>query len=498
MSDFPLKKVLVANRGEIARRVMHTCRLLDVRTVAVHSEVDHNAPFVRDADEVVPLSGTSAAETYLSIEAIIQAAERAGADAIHPGYGFLSENVRFARAVRNAGITWIGPSPETMEQMGSKARARELAQRAGVPVVPGGSEGDKGDETLLAQAQTLGFPVLIKASAGGGGKGMRVVARVADFADGLEAARREARSAFGDDHLIVEKYLENPRHVEVQVFGDACGNVVHLFERECSIQRRHQKVLEESPSPALSPEQRREMGEAAVRLAREAGYANAGTVEFILDQAGAFYFLEMNTRLQVEHPVTECVTNLDLVAWQLRVAAGEPLPLAQDRITQRGHAIEVRLYAEDPAQGFVPQTGTVQTLSLPQGLGVRWDSGLETGLAVTAHYDPLLAKLIVSAPDRTGAIRRLQDALDRTVVLGVNTNLSFLQAVAKHPAFARGETTTGFIPAHFEGWLPPEPAERAWAALAAFEVLGRGEEEAIANGGAVPDPWQRVRGWRNL
>jgi len=497
VSDFPLKKVLIANRGEIARRVLHTCRLLDVRTVAVHSDIDTDAPFVRDADEAVSLPGASAAETYLNAEALVRAAERAGADAIHPGYGFLSENVRFARAVRDAGLSWIGPSPETMEQMGSKARARELAQRAGVPVVPGASEGDEGDEALLAQAREIGFPVLIKASAGGGGKGMRVVEREADFPDGLEAARREARSAFGDDHLIVEKYLENPRHVEVQVFGDADGQVVHLFERECSIQRRHQKILEESPSPALSPELRREMGEAAVRLAREAAYANAGTVEFILDGQGNFYFLEMNTRLQVEHPVTECVTNLDLVAWQLRVAAGEPLPLSQRQITQRGHAIEVRLYAEDPAQGFAPQTGSVNVLSLPQGLGVRWDSGLAEGMAVTAHYDPLLAKLIVSAADRAGAIRRLRDALDRTVVLGVHTNLSFLQAVAAHPAFARGETTTGFIPAHFGDWLPPEPDERAWAALAAFEMLGRGLKGAI-HGEAVPDPWQQVRGWRNL
>jgi len=493
-----MRKILIANRGEIARRILHTCRERGIASVAVHSEIDRDAPFAREADETVALEGTSALETYLNVEKIIDAAKRTGADAVHPGYGFLSENAAFAQAVQDAGLTWIGPSPQTILQMGSKARARELAQKAVVPVVPGFHEAGQSASQLLTQAKQLGFPVLIKASAGGGGKGMRVVETPQGFVEALQAARREAKGAFGDDHLIVEKFLENPRHIEVQVFGDAHGNVVHLFERECSIQRRHQKILEESPSSALDEAARQAITQAAVKLAHAADYQNAGTVEFILDESGKFYFLEMNTRLQVEHPVTEGVTGLDLVALQLRVAAGEPLPFRQADLTQRGHAIEVRVYAEDAEKNFAPQTGTLQVLRLAHGPGVRWDVGVEEGSIVSPHYDPLLGKLIVYGEDRPAAIRRLQKILDETVVLGVQTNLPFLQAVAAHPAFVSGETTTAFIERHLNAWRAPAASELEWLAMAAFEAWGQSAPQAAASDVASTfDPWNAADRWRN-
>jgi len=470
MTKFPLKKLLIANRGEVACRILQSCRELGIRTVAVYAQPDADALFVREADEAVALEGSSATDTYLNAEKILEAAARSGAQALHPGYGFLSENAEFAKAVQAAGLVWIGPSPESIAAMGSKARARAIAQEAGVPVVPGLSEDGHSEMALLEAAKEVGLPVLLKASAGGGGKGMRVVEDEAEFTEALQATRREARSAFGDDHLVLEKYIANPRHIEVQVLADHHGNAVHLFERECSIQRRHQKVLEESPSPALDARTRGAITQAAVTLARAVNYSNAGTVEFLWDESGHFYFLEMNTRLQVEHPVSEWVTGQDLVALQLQVAAGEPLPFVQDDLSQRGHAIEVRVYAEDPALQFAPQTGTLQVLKLAQGPGVRWDSGVERGSAITPHYDPLLAKLIVYGADRPAALRRLQQALRATVILGINTNLDFLQDVVGHPAFLQGKTTTGFIDEHFADWKPASPEALEWAALAAFEI----------------------------
>jgi len=493
----PFEKILIANRGEIARRVALTCRELGVGTVAVYAEPDCHAPFVDEVDEAVALGGSSAATTYLDGHKLIQIAQQTGAKAIHPGYGFLSENADFAQAVIEAGLTWVGPHPETIRTLGSKAEARVLARRAGLPLIPGRAEAPDGDDdALLALATKIGFPVLIKASAGGGGKGMRVVHDADAFLDAVAAARREARAAFGQGRLVLEKLIENARHVEVQVLGDEQGHVIHLFERECSVQRRLQKMVEESPSTALDERLRRALTEAAVTLAKEAGYVNAGTVEFLLDGAGQFYFLEVNTRLQVEHGVSEWVTGLDLVAWQLRLAAGQALDLTQEQLTQRGHAIEVRLYAEDPEHDFAPQTGTLEVVRLPHAPGVRWDSGVERGSRVSAHYDSLLAKLIVYGHDRPAALRRLRVALRGTVLLGVTTNVAFLQTLVEHPAFERGETTTQFVEAHFSRWQAPPPGASTWLALAAFELWGK--QRATATAGAVSnDPWELDGRWRN-
>jgi 3-methylcrotonyl-CoA carboxylase alpha subunit len=461
-------RLLIANRGEIAVRVIRACRELGIIPVAVYSEADEGAMHRRLADEAYPIGPAPAAESYLNAGRLIDALEASGAQAVHPGYGFLSESAPFARAVEEAGAVWVGPPPEAMDLMGFKARAKELARRAAVPTVPGYEGEDQGEDRLAEEATRLGFPVLVKASAGGGGRGMRAVARPQDLPEAVRAAKREAETAFGDGSVFLEKLLESPRHVEVQVIGDHYGDVLHLYERECSIQRRHQKVVEEAPSPALSPELRETICAAAVRLALEAGYRNAGTVEFLL--AGEdFYFLEMNARLQVEHPVTELVTGLDLVHLQLAVAARERLPLAQEEVSLRGGAIEVRLYAEENG---LPASGRLLAFTPPEGPGIRNDAGFEAGDEVSLHYDPMLAKLIVHAPDRASAVRRLRRALGDYAILGVPTNLTLLRRVANHPSFAAGETTVRFLEEH-ELTVPPAdpPVPREAVLLAAAGEL---------------------------
>ncbi len=439
------EKILIANRGEIACRVIRTAREMGYRTVAVYSEADRQALHVRLADEAVCIGPATASESYLMIDAILDACRKTGADAVHPGYGFLSENADFARACEAANITFIGPPVDAIHLMGSKRLSKIAMIDAGVPCIPGYEGADQSDATLMAEAERIGLPLMIKASAGGGGRGMRVVTDKTEIADQLKGARTEARNAFGSDELILERAVMRPRHVEIQVFGDRHGNVIHLGERDCSVQRRHQKVVEEAPSPAVSADLRARMGQAAVEAAKACNYVGAGTVEFLLDSSGDFFFLEMNTRLQVEHPVTELVTGLDLVALQIRVARGEPLPLAQDDVTLTGHAIEVRLYAEDPAQNFLPQTGEVMGWRTASGPGVRIDHGLRVGQVIGSHYDPMLAKLIAWGESREDARRRLIRAIEDTVLVGVNDNRSFLANILKHPVFAAGDATTAFI-----------------------------------------------------
>jgi 3-methylcrotonyl-CoA carboxylase alpha subunit len=493
-------KVLIANRGEIALRVMRACRELGIQTVAVYSEADADAPHVRQADQAVWLGPSAPRESYLSSEKIIAAAKASGAEAIHPGYGFLSENADFAEAVEAAGLTFIGPPPAAIRAMGDKAESKVRMGAAGVPTVPG-MQGLESVAAFEAAAAQIGFPVLVKAAAGGGGKGMRVVWDEHDLPEDLDAARREALNAFGDERLLIEKYLPKAHHIEFQVFGDQHGRLVHLFERECSVQRRHQKIIEETPSPIITPALRERMGAAALAAAGAVGYANAGTVEFILDPDSLnFYFLEMNTRLQVEHPITELVTGLDLVHWQLRVAAGEPFPYQQDQLSQRGHAIECRLYAEDPASGFLPSTGELLQFSLPRGPGIRLDSGVTSGSQVGHFYDPLLAKLIVQAEDRPAAIRRMQAALRESAIHGVTSNLDFLQDVLSHPDFQAGNVTTSWVERTFETWSEPEVALEALLAAALADLL---PAVASTNGsqpeGTAPDPfspWVAADGFR--
>jgi acetyl-CoA carboxylase biotin carboxylase subunit len=434
-----LRKVLVANRGEIAVRIVRACRELGIRSVAVYSDADAGSPHVRAADEAIHIGAAPSSDSYLRGDRIIEAAHRTGADAIHPGYGFLAEREWFARAVRDAGLIFVGPPAEAIAAMGNKTAARALAIGAGVPVVPGTTEPLRDAAAAREVAERFGYPVLLKAVAGGGGKGMRVVSAPGEVAAALDAARREAKNAFGDDAVYVEKYVAGPRHVEIQVLADAHGNVLSLGERECSVQRRHQKMIEESPSVAVSPELRRTMGDTAVRAARAAGYVNAGTCEFLLDSGGNFYFLEMNTRLQVEHPVTELVTGIDLVQWQLRVASGERLPFSQDEIVPRGWAIECRITSEDTANGFLPSTGRITHLEVPSGPGVRWDGGIEVGSEVGLHYDPMLAKLITWAPTREGAIERMHRALLELAVVGVETSREFHLRMMEDEEFRRGD-----------------------------------------------------------
>ncbi|MGY1681048.1 ATP-binding protein [Geodermatophilus sp. SYSU D01176] len=485
--------VLVANRGEIAVRVIRTLRALGIRSVAVYSEADAGARHAREADVAVPIGPAPAARSYLSIERVLDAAARTGAQAVHPGYGFLSENVEFARACEKAGIVFIGPPGAAIEAMGDKIRAKQTVGAAGVPVVPGRTEPGMDDDEVAAAAVEVGFPVLLKPSAGGGGKGMRVVRSQGELADQVAAARREARGSFGDDTLLVERYIGAARHIEVQVLGDSHGTVVHLGERECSLQRRHQKVIEEAPSPLLDAGRRAAMGAAAVEAARAVGYTGAGTVEFIVDadRPDDFFFLEMNTRLQVEHPVTEMVTGLDLVELQVRVAAGERLPLTQDDVRLDGHAIEARLYAEDPARGFLPQTGTVLGLGEPDGAGVRLDSSLAVGSVVGTDYDPMLAKVVAWGPDRETARARLVGALGHTAVLGVPTNTAFLRALLTDPDVVAGRLDTGLIERRGEALTAAEPVPPAvYAAAALFELL---EAEPA---GPVVDRWDVPDGWR--
>ncbi len=495
------RKILVANRGEIACRVIATTQRMGIRSVAVYSDADRAARHVRLADEAHRIGPAAARESYLCVEAILEAARATGAEAIHPGYGFLSENAAFAAACQAAGIVFIGPSAEAIAAMGDKAAAKALMEQAGVPLVPG-YHGDNQDPDFLAgEAARIGFPVLIKASAGGGGKGMRIVAGIGEFAAALAAAKREAAAAFGDERVLIERYLERPRHIEVQVFGDRHGNIVHLFERDCSVQRRHQKVLEEAPAPGMTEARRREMGDAAIAAARSIGYTGAGTVEFIAEQDGRFYFMEMNTRLQVEHPVTEMITGLDLVEWQLRVAAGEPLPHTQDALAIRGHAIEARIYAEDPARGFLPQTGRIAHLAFPlPSRTVRIDSGVDAGAEISPYYDPMIAKLVVWGVDRDAALARLRAALAETEIAGPRTNVAFLYRVAASDAFSQAELDTGLIERNRDVLFPTdEGTPRALLAGAAFAELALEEDAAGAQALASGDPhspWHLVDGWR--
>jgi len=454
-----LTSVMIANRGEIACRVMRTAKAMGLTTVAVHSATDRNARHVREADIAVDLGGSKAADSYLQIDKLIAAAKSSGAQAIHPGYGFLSENAGFARAVEQAGLIFLGPPASAIDAMGSKSAAKSLMETAGVPLVPGYHGEAQDPATFREAAARIGYPVLLKATAGGGGKGMKVVERDEDLADALASAQREALSSFGDSRMLVEKYVLKPRHVEIQVFADQHGNCLYLNERDCSIQRRHQKVVEEAPAPGLSPELRRAMGEAAVRAAQAIGYVGAGTVEFLLDARGEFFFMEMNTRLQVEHPVTEAITRLDLVAWQIRVAQGEPLPITQDQVPLRGHAIEVRLYAEDPGNEFLPATGRLEIYrESAKGPGRRVDSGVSEGDEISPFYDPMLGKLIAWGEDREQARLRLLSMLDEFVIAGVRTNLAFLRRIIAHPAFAEAELDTGFIPRYQTELLHPAEA----------------------------------------
>jgi acetyl-CoA carboxylase biotin carboxylase subunit len=494
-----LTKVLVANRGEIACRVMRACRELDLRTVAVYSEADAAAPHVRMADEAVAIGPPPARESYLVAEKLVDAIRKTGADGVHPGYGFLSENADFAEAVAAAGATFIGPPPSAIRAMGGKTSARALMQAAGVPVVPGdngeGGRGFAGPVEAKAAAARIGYPVMLKAAAGGGGRGMRLV----DAEDKLEAAlagaRREAKGAFGDDTIYLEKAIVRPRHIEIQVFGDEHGAAVHLYERDCSIQRRNQKVIEESPSPALDDETRAKMGEVAVRAARSVGYVGAGTIEMLYDSAArSFYFLEMNTRLQVEHPVTELVTGLDLVRWQIAVAEGAKLPLAQAAIPRRGAAIECRVYAEDPVK-FLPSPGTITSLRVPSGPGIRDDSGVVAGSVISVHYDPMISKLCTWADTRGAAVERMRRALAEYHVGGIRTNLAFHRRVMRHPAFVAGTYDTGFIERH-KAELAPLPADEETAALAAIAAAAHAAGEAGDRASDLDLSQTQLSAWR--
>jgi 3-methylcrotonyl-CoA carboxylase alpha subunit len=498
-------KILIANRGEIACRVIKTARRLGIRTVAVYSEADAGARHVRLADEAVLIGPAAARESYLAAERILEAAKKTGAQAVHPGYGFLSENDGFAEACAAAGIAFIGPSAAAIRAMGSKSAAKSLMEKAGVPLVPG-YHGDNQDAAFLQkEADRIGYPVLIKASAGGGGKGMRIVEQAADFAAALASCKREAASSFGDDKVLIEKYLVRPRHIEIQVFGDSRGDCVYLFERDCSVQRRHQKVLEEAPAPGMPPERRAAMGKAAVDAAKAVGYVGAGTVEFIAEQDGRFYFMEMNTRLQVEHPVTEMITGLDLVEWQLRVAAGEPLPLAQEQLAIRGHAIEARIYAEDPSKGFLPSTGKLIHLAPPpESLNVRIDTGVEEGDEITPHYDPMIAKLIVwdgsHENARERACARLLQALAQYRVVGVNSNVDFLSRLVACPAFANADLDTSLIEREKRFLFPEDtraPSD-VFLVAALAELLREGEtaSTAAASDTDPHSPWHLRDGWR--
>ncbi|WP_088797766.1 MULTISPECIES: acetyl-CoA carboxylase biotin carboxylase subunit [unclassified Streptomyces] len=487
--------VLIANRGEIAVRVIRTLRALGIRSVAVFSDADADARHVREADTAVRIGPAPATESYLSVERLLDAAARTGAQAVHPGYGFLAENAAFARACADAGLVFIGPPADAIELMGDKIRAKETVREAGVPVVPGSSGSGLDDGQLAAAAREIGMPVLLKPSAGGGGKGMRLVREEALLADEIASARREARSSFGDDTLLVERWIDRPRHIEIQVLADGHGNVIHLGERECSLQRRHQKVIEEAPSVLLDEATRAAMGEAAVQAARSCGYRGAGTVEFIVPgkDPASYYFMEMNTRLQVEHPVTELVTGIDLVEWQLRVAAGEHLRHTQDDITLTGHAIEARICAEDPARDFLPTGGTVLALHEAEGDGLRTDSGLSRGVEVGSRYDPMLSKVIAHGPDRASALRRLRAALAGTVTLGVTTNAGFLRRLLAHPDVVSGELDTGLVEREAAGLVDGGVPDEVYAAAAAVRQAAL---EPVVDGGGWRDPFAAPNGFR--
>ncbi len=501
-------KILIANRGEIAIRIMRACKEMGIKTIAVYSSADENARHVQFADEAVLIGSAAPKESYLNADALIRAATHSKADAIHPGYGFLSENASFAAAVESAGLTFIGPSANSIRAMGDKAESKILMKQSGVPTVPG-YEGLEADDDFKKAAREIGYPVLIKASAGGGGKGMRVVNAEIELTEAIESARREALNSFGDERLLIEKYLADAHHIEFQVFGDKYGNLVHLFERECSVQRRHQKIIEETPSPLLTPELREQMGQAAVAAAKAVNYYNAGTIEFIFDPQLAtlnlqpFYFLEMNTRLQVEHPITELTAGIDLVQWQIRIAAGEKFPFTQSDFHQHGHAIECRVYAEDPSNGFLPSTGSLLQFIEPHGPGIRVDSGFSTDSEVNHFYDPLLAKLIVHAENRDAAIQRMQTALREFVVHGVVTNIDFMQAVMAHEDFANGKVSTRWVEKNLElGSLLPEQQVPAFenliaAALADVVFVGAKSQPAVSNETDPFNPWKQTKNYRN-
>ena len=495
------RKVLVANRGEIAVRVMQTLQEMGIKAVALYSDPDAQAEHVRLADEAIHLPGNTPGETYLQADKILELAKARGVEAVHPGYGFLSENENFARACAKAGIVFIGPSPEVIRDMGDKIIAKSVMETAGVPVVPGWSgEADANPDDIQKKGDAIGYPLLVKAAAGGGGKGMRLVHKSDELKAALEAAAREAKSAFGDARVFLEKYITKPRHIEFQIFGDSQGNAVHLFERECSIQRRHQKIVEETPSPALTPELRAKMGDAAVKAAKAIGYTNAGTVEFILAENGEFYFLEVNTRLQVEHPVTEMTVHQDLVRAQLLVASGEPMPFTQAELAQDGHAIECRIYAEDPARNFMPGIGKLEKYRLPHGANIRVDNGVREGGEVSVYYDPMLAKLIVWGKDRSAALEKMSWALRHYPILGVANNVEFLRAIIEHPVFVSGDIHTHFLEEHpiitDGGDVPPE-------ALILGALSNKIVKKAVALSGnseeaADNSPWTNGGAWRQL
>ncbi len=486
------RKILIANRGEIACRIIRTARRLGIVTVAVYSDADAGALHVEMADEAYRIGPPAPRDSYLRIEAILAAARASGAEAVHPGYGFLSENAEFAEACAAAGLVFIGPPAAAIRAMGGKSEAKALMEKAGVPLVPGYHGADQADATLRDAAIAIGFPVLIKASAGGGGKGMRIVERARDLDAAIAGARREAASSFGADRLLIERYLQRPRHIEIQVFADNHGHVVHLFERDCSLQRRHQKIIEEAPAPGMAPEMRAAMGEAAIAAARAVGYVGAGTVEFIVE-GGDFHFMEMNTRLQVEHPVTEAITGQDLVEWQFRVAAGGTLPLSQEQLAISGHAFECRLYAEDPARDFLPSVGRLRHLRLPDS--ARVDAGVRTGDRITPDYDPMIAKIITHGPDRATALARLRVALGETEAAGVSTNLALLAAIAGNPHFTAAELDTGFIARHAAELMPPITLPDAAIAAAAVAVL-RARAAAATVPGDPYSPWAASDSWR--
>ena len=496
-----LQKCLIANRGEIAVRIIRACHEIGVTTVAIYSAADATALHVQLADEAYPIGAAPPDQSYLDHETLISVAQSAGCDCVHPGYGFLSESPAFARAVMNAGLVWIGPPPDAIEAMGIKTTARALMQTADVPIVPGYQSATASMDDFVIAADEIGYPVMVKAAGGGGGKGIRVVYDPDTLPEAINAARSEARKAFGDERIFLERYIERGRHVEIQVLADTHGNIVHLFERECSTQRRHQKIIEETPSPLLTPDLRQQMGTAALAAAEAVDYVNAGTVEFIATPEGEFFFLEMNTRLQVEHPVTELVTGVDLVQMQFLVAAGQPLPFAQDDLQQQGHAIECRVYAEDARNNFLPAIGTVQRFQSSPSPGVRVDSGIQSGDAITIHYDPMIAKVIVHGRTRADAIQRMQRALQETVILGTTTNIDFLQVILQNPTFIAGEVDTRFVDEHLPTLLPdvPDVPDTALIALALADLNGAGRAGTVIadtqthahNGADVYSPWDR-------
>lgn len=493
------KKVLVANRGEIAVRIIKACQEMGIRTVAIYSEVDKDAPHVQLADFTINLGDPTPIESYLNIPKIIKIAQETGAEAIHPGYGFLAENPDFAQSCNDVGVKFIGPPPKVISLMGDKIAAKMTMEKAGVPVIPG-YHGEKQDNaSLIREGKKIGFPLLVKAAAGGGGKGIRIVHSENGLEESIEGAKRESKSAFGDDTVFIEKYLDKPRHIEFQILADEHGNIIHLFERECSIQRRHQKIIEETPSPVMTPQLREKMGKAAVDAAKAAGYTNAGTIEFMVDGNLNFYFMEMNTRLQVEHPVTEMTTGVDLAKWQLRIASGEKLTLKQSDLIQRGHAIECRIYAEDPANGFLPSVGTLEKVQAPTGPNIRDDTGIYTGMTVTPYYDPMLAKLVTYAENRDECIKKMIWALSHYIVMGVTTNISFLKKVLEHEQFKKGNITTHFIDNYFKDWTITKdglPID-AIIALAIYDSMHSKKQEIVRYKEADPhSPWKHVGRWR--